>query len=793
MAEEHENRADLSDVSGPIIQARNVTGGIRIYRDGSGEQENNVPRQLPGDVSHFVNRADELSALTALLDTQDGTDQGAAKVIVISGSPGVGKTALALRLAHSIRAHFTAGDLYVNLRGYDDGPPLSPSSVLDRMLRALGVPGGEIPADVEDRSAAFRSVTANRKILFLLDNAVSSTQVRPLLPGSAGPLVIITSRSALPALAVRDGAKRIHLDIFQEGDALALLKTISHGWREDGEADLLELVNLCARLPLALRIAAERAVSRPMMLLTELIDDLKDDSLLWETLSLSDDSASEAVRTVFAWSYRALPEDAARTFRLLGVNPGADVGLTAAAALAGAPVRVTRHALDLLVGAFMVEVPTPGRFRLHDLLKAYAVAEAQATDPRPTASAAIRRLAAWYALTLEQAVKWLAPGDEIRLSIQETEVPAPLQFANSLAAYEWFEVERGNIVATARAALEREEFDSAWCLAMAASPIHMHYFTFDDWALLGEVAVTAARALDDPARHASALTNRGRYLFRRRSLTEARDEFHNALLIREDLGDARAVCESLNLLGLVCLRTRELDDAASYFQRAATGFSELADLRWESLALSNLAEAHLEADAAERALAILSPLPEVFARLNDPAMRGNSLWLIAWARRLSGDLAAAASAINGALGIAEEDGNRMQEGFWQIEAARVHLASGALEKAMECCVVAASLQRQIGDTSREAMALDCTGEVHQALRNFEEAAAFHLQALRMHEAVGDKWLAALALRNLVDCEIGLGRPVEARSLAVRGLELLAAFTDLRAAEARRHFESLAAT
>lgn len=788
--EGHSNRADTEQVKGNIVQARDV-GGISIYGSPATAPEHAVPRQLPGDVSNFVNREAELAALAEFLESAGGKGSSSAKVIVVSGSAGVGKTALALRWAHAIRAQFPAGEIYVNLRGYDDGPPQDPAVVLDRMLRALGVPGTAIPPDTEDRSAALRSLLAERDILIFLDNAVSTNQVRPLLPGSARPLVIVTSRSTLPALAARDGARRIQVDILDESDALALLTAVSQGTRRDSHADLRELAGLCARLPLALRIAGERAASRPMMRLTELIDDLRDDSLLWDALSLDDDSSSDAVRTVFAWSYRALSADAARTFRLLGANPGEDIGLPGAAALAGASARTTRRALDLLVGAFMVESSAPGRFRLHDLLKAYALAEARAVDPPGELRQAIRRLAAWYAATIRQAARQLTPADVPPEPGDEPGVPPPLSFTDSLAALEWFELERPNMVATAQAAAEQEQFDSAWLLAMAARPIHMHHFFFDDWDALSRVAVEAARALGEPASLAAALENRGRYLFRRRLLDEAREVFAEALRIREDGDDGRAVCESVNALGLAHLWARELDAAAGFFRRAASGFHDLGDPRWESLALSNLAEVHLETGDAERALELVGPLPATFERLGDRAMQGNALWLTAWAERLRGDLSAAGAAIHSALALAEEASNRMWEGFWLIEAARTHLAEGAFEEAMQCCSMAASLQRQIGDTGREALALGCAGEVLQALGNLDDAASFHRQALRMHEAVGDAWQSALALANLADCENSRGDHESSRALSVRGLELIEPFHDARAEALRDRLGHLA--
>ncbi|GAA3929959.1 tetratricopeptide repeat protein [Actinomadura viridis] len=779
-----ENRADIADVGGSIFQARDISGGISVYNTGTIGRAGAPPRQLPGDISHFINRTAELAALENMLTAAPQGDQVIPRVFVISGSAGVGKTALALRWAHTVRSRFRSGDLYVNLRGYDDGPPQDPASALDRMLRALGMRNADIPRDVEDRAAVFRTLTSDRDILILLDNAVSTSQVRPLLPGSAKPLVIVTSRSTLPALAVRDGATRVHLDTLRKDDALALLKAVSQHGRSDSDAELQELAQLCARLPLALRIAGERAASHPMMRLAELIDDLRDDSLIWDALSLGDDSATEAVRTVFTWSYRALSADAARLFRLLGVNPGTDLSLPAAAALGATPIRATRRALDLLTGAFMVTASAPGRYELHDLLKAYALAEARTTDSSSALQAAIRRLSAWYSATVEQAAGSLSPGDVVHVPVEEPGIPAPLTFAGPATAYDWFELERQNLVATARTALEYQQAEAAWSLSMATSVIHTHHFTFDDWAVMSEVAVAAAQAIGDPLRHAKALDNRGKYFFRRGLLAEARQTFDQALQLRREHGDTRTVSESLNAMGLVCLRQRALGEAIGYFSQAAAGFESVADARWVALTRSNIMEAHLEMGNAAAALTLASGLPETFQRLNDAASYGNVCWLIAWAERIGGDLESAATNIALALGVAEEASNRMWEGFWLIEAARIHRAAGALDEAMNCCVMAASLQRQIGDTGREAMALDCTGEVFQALGNFDDALAFHSHALRMYESVGDVWHVAVSIANLVACHKVRGDTTRARELSARGLKLLQPFNDSRALSLR---------
>jgi tetratricopeptide (TPR) repeat protein len=795
-AGETRSEIDSTRIKGDVVQARDVSGGVHFHASPSGPNNPRVvPRQLPADVSAFVNRQPELRALTRLTGTRSGSPAPHARVqptavVVISGSAGVGKTALALHWAHLVRDWFPDGELYANLRGFDEEPPVSAGTALDRFLRDLGVASEAIPADLDGRAALFRSLIAGRRILIVLDNAADTGQVRPLIPGGPGPLLLVTSRNQLPGLAIRDGAQRIQLDIFQESDAVALLRRVTRtGGRRDTPADLTELARLCARLPLALRVAAEHAVSRPAMGLAELIADLRDDSMLWDALSTGEEPHGEAVRTVFTWSYRDLPADAAGMFRALGLHRGPDISLSAAAAARGIPARSARRALDILIGAFLVEAPRPGRYQLHDLLRAYALDQARMIDSETDRRETMDRILRWYIVTASHASMLLSPGDSFPLEVPAVAGPDLLSFATPAAVFEWFDIERPNLVANARAAIESGLPRRAWELAMASgpvqsyylTPVQSYYLTFDDRAALSELAVAAAEELADRPMLASALSNRGMFLFRRGLLDDAKTAHSRALKIRQKLGDERGVLESLNALGLIGLNTRELPQAAVYFTDVAAKARGIGDPWWDGVARSNLAEAYLESGALASALEILTPLPRVFAGLQEPAYESSTLWVLSRAQREVGNQTAALTAINAALHIAENTGNRAWEAYLLTESARVHLAIGSTEEAMRCCRMATSLQHQIGNPSRDAAALDCTGEVLLAMGNAEEAAAFHREAARMHRQLGYNWREALALVHLADCEAALGREDASREQAARALTLIQAFGDDRAA------------
>jgi tetratricopeptide (TPR) repeat protein len=476
-------------------------------------------------------------------------------------------------------------------------------------------------------------------------------------------------------------------------------------------------------------------------------------------------------------------------FRALGLHQGPDISLAAAAAAAGVTVRAARRALDILLGAFLIQASRQHRYELHDLLRAYALDQARTTDSDADRQAVLDRALRWYITTAYNAGLLLNPGGSFPVDVAPVEGTEPSTFEDAAAAYEWFDTERPNMVANARAALDAGPQQRAWELAMVLSPIHAQHHVFDDWAVLSSAAVTAAEAIADRVALAAALDNRGRYLFRRRELAEAKAVHTRSLAVREEMGDQQGICRSLNALGLIALRTRELSEAAAYFTATAERARELEDLRWEGLGLSNLAEAQLETGTVTAALETVRPLPQFFADLEDFASEGNVLRLLAWAERLAGNLTAAREAVDAALRIAENASNRMWEAWWLVEAARVHLAAGQLAQAMDCCRMAASLQRQIGDHSREATALDVTGEVLLAAGNPEDASAFHLEAARMHQQLGDQWQEALATLHLADCEQALSRTEASREQLTSALALFQQFPDDRATQLRASIQA----
>ncbi|HEY2578876.1 MAG TPA: tetratricopeptide repeat protein [Streptosporangiaceae bacterium] len=370
-----------------------------------------VPRELPAAVAHFAGRAAELAALDAWLGEPPGSGGGAVVISAIGGMAGVGKTTLALHWAHRVASRFPDGQLYVNLRGHDPtGPPADPAGVIRRFLDTLGVAPARIPPDPDGQAALYRSLLARRQMLIVADNARDAGQVRALLPGAPGCLVLVTSRGQLAGLAAAEGARLVTLDVLTSADAARLLSARLGAERVAAEPEAAaELVRLCARLPLALAIAAARAVVADWPLAT-LAAGLAGARDRLDELDLGE--ATVSVRAVFSWSYRQLDAAAARLFRLLSLHPGPGISAAAAASLAGLPLPEARAVLRELAGASLITERQPGRYALHDLLRVYAGQQAAAHDSEADRRDATRRMLDHYLHTARAATIVLNPGQD---------------------------------------------------------------------------------------------------------------------------------------------------------------------------------------------------------------------------------------------------------------------------------------------------------------------------------------------------------------------------------------------
>ncbi|WP_051798378.1 ATP-binding protein [Streptomyces sp. NRRL S-337] len=786
----HSNTFGGSASAHGVVQARDVHGGVHLHQYVP-DAPAIVPHQLLGGTRHFVNRSRELSRLGQLVADGRGTP-AVLPLAVITGTAGVGKTSLALHWAHTIRSHYPGGELYANLRGYAVDSPVSPERILGRFLEDLGVPAALVPVEGERRESMFRSLIADRRMLVILDNAVDSGQVRPLLPGSAACLTVVTSRDDLSGLVAQQGALRVRLETFPAAEAITLLRTATAEYRgRDRRADLAELARLCARLPLALRIAAERAASWPSMPLSELIEDLRDESALWNVLTTTEEKGGpDAMRSVFEWSYRALPAPAARLFRILGLHPGNEFGLPAVAGMAGVEPAEARAQLDTLVSAHLLERRPAGRYEFHDLLRAYAADQARKRDGEAERRAILERCLAWYLHTADAAQSVIAPFDRYHLDDRFPAPDAPLRFARYEEAFQWYRTESGNLATAVRVAAESGFPALAWRLAVVLRAVYMHHNAFDDWASTARIAVDAAVRADEPAGQAEALESLGKSAFQALRLDEARDCHRSALAIRRQLGDRRGTAVSVNALGLLGLRLRRLHEARAHFEDSCAIFRELRDRRWTALLQGNLAESLCELGRYDEAVRTLEPALAEFRVLGDRGSEGNALFLLCWARRGADDAEAAGHAIEAALAIAGAEDNQVWRGHWLMESARLELARGNPEVSLCLCRESALIQRRLGDRAREAIAQDGAGEACQALGRHQEAAELHRRAVALHRGLDGRWQLACALHNLADALHVLGEREQARAAGQESRELLSAFDDPQAAARSRRLAQL---
>jgi DNA-binding SARP family transcriptional activator/Tfp pilus assembly protein PilF len=590
-----------------------------------------VPSQLPADIVDFTGRDEQVRVLDELLTGQDAERPSALVVSAVTGTGGIGKTTLAVHVAHRIRGRFPDGQLYVNLRGTSE--PVKPADVLARFLRDLDVDPARVPVEEEERAGLLRTLLSGRSMLIVLDNARDTAQVRPLLPGSAQCAVLVTSRNRLPDLP----SAHLDLDIFDDGASLALFTAILGADRAAAEpAAVARLVRLTAGLPLAIRIAAARLATRPAWSVAALADRLADQRRRLSELQIGD----LAVRASFQLSYDGLREaspamDPARAFRLLGLVAGADLCLPGAAALLGADQDHTQEVLETLVDAHLLQSASAGRYRLHDLLHVYAVERARAEETRAgqyEQYEAVRRLIIWYLHTADAAAQVLEP------RIQRAPMPAgesyvqPLEFRTYHEAMAWCETERGNLVAAVSQAARCGMHAYAWRLPVALRRFFRLGKYWAEWIATYEIALVSAtiegdrrglgwilyglgepytdlgqhnkaigyleealdiqREIGDRQDEARTLTNLGVNFGMLGKFEESLAYLLQALAILRDAGNRYAEAITLQNIGDTMVRLRRYEEAISYLQQALTFHQEKGDKYNQASTLNSIAEFH---------------------------------------------------------------------------------------------------------------------------------------------------------------------------------------------------------
>jgi DNA-binding SARP family transcriptional activator/tetratricopeptide (TPR) repeat protein len=577
-----------------------------------------IPSQLPGEVHGFTGRVRCLQWLDRVLADPG---RGGGGISLLSGTAGVGKTAVAVHWAHRVRNRFPDGQLYLDLRGFSSDPPVQPAEALARMLSALGMAPADVPADEDARAALYRSLVADRRVLVVLDNAATPRQVRPLLPGAAGCHVVVTSRHTLSGIVAREGARRTTLDLLPLRDAVLLLRRLVGAERVDREqAVVAEVVERCARLPLALRVLAERIVSRPELRLDDLRGELSWQEHRLDVLATPDDETA-AMRPVFSWSYRALEPAAGRMFRLLGLHPGPHLGAPAAGALAAD--RRPERLLDVLTGAHLLTEVGPSRYQLHDLLRCYAIelAELDAAER----DRAVRDVLGWYLRTADAANTVLMPQ---RLAVPIADVActvSPLSFGSRERARAWFETEHANLVAAVIRAEAAGLDDLAWQLPATLWSFFYLSKRWSDWTETHRIGLAAAKRLGDDYGEARMLHSLGTAAWNQQRPADAREYYERALLLWRRRGDRLGESQTMNNLGATLCDLRSFGSALRCYRRALSLRTEIGDRRGEGQTLNNLGEAHRELGRFDDAIGYFRRALEIHLEVNDEYGQGQTL------------------------------------------------------------------------------------------------------------------------------------------------------------------------
>jgi tetratricopeptide (TPR) repeat protein/DNA-binding XRE family transcriptional regulator len=757
-------------------------------------------RTLPRDIASFTGRQQELAHLTEAAASADGV----VNIHAIGGMAGVGKTAFAVHAAHRLADRYPAGQIFLPLHGHTPGQqPVEPADALASLLLTTGVPVPQIPPGLEARMALWRDRLAVQQLLLVLDDAVSSEQVRPLLPGAGRGLVLVTSRRHLSAL---EDATAISLDTLPPAEAAALLVRLA-GRAEltTDDAAVGEITRLCGYLPLAIGMVARQlrhhsawsAAGRAAELAAA-----RDRLELMVTENLS-------VAAAFNLSYVDLTPDQQRLFRRLGLHAGGDVDAYAAAALDGSELAAARRGLEVLYDHYLIAEPTRGRYRLHDLIREYARALSDRLDPDDDRGQATARLLDYYQHAAARADALIAR--HARPGAADDVIPFAVPvLAGREQALAWARAERTSLLACLDHATSAGQHARVIALAAGLAGLWRHDGPWADAIIRHGVAIQAARHIGNRLSQANALSDLGAVrrlavdypaavqaleqalaIYRdvgnrlgqanalndlgvARRLTgdhsAAAQALEQALAIYRDIGDRRGQANALSDLGAVRLSTGDLTAAAQALEQALAIYRDIGDRRGQAIALNDLGAVRrwmgdltAAGQALEQALAI-------YRDIDDRRGQANALIDLGAARRLTGDHQAAARALEHALAIYRDLGDRLGQANAFNYLGDVRLATGHLPAAAQALEQALAIYRDIGNRDGEVEALSRKGTLYLVSGELTQAEECYQQALALARAIASSLDEAYAVAGLGRCAMASGHPEQAEGLLRQALE-----------------------
>ncbi|MBB5866639.1 DNA-binding SARP family transcriptional activator/tetratricopeptide (TPR) repeat protein [Allocatelliglobosispora scoriae] len=708
------------------------------------------PAQLPAGIPDFIGREAEIAQLDELLSNSDSEAPTTLIISAIAGAGGVGKTALAVKWAHRIAARvFTDGQLFVDLRGFGGGSPLRPIEALSGFLRALGVSGEHIPNNVDEAAALFRSRLVGRRVLIVLDNAASPAQVRPLLPGDSGCVVIVTSRDRLSSLTVTNGARRLPIDLLSKHEAVALLRQILGPDLVDADpASIEHLARACGYLPLALRIAATQIELRSDQNIAGYLSEMDAVGTL-DTLTIEDDELA-TVRATFTASYLRLAKEERRLFRLISLIPGREVTAPVAAALFGTTIDQAASLLDRLADIHLLGQSAPGRYALHDLLQTYALERLHDEDDETRRTEAVDRLLSWYLHTADAAARLLYT-HMVRLSLPAVQPGiSPLVFDNHTSALTWLETERSSLLAAiAYAALPNPRSES-WLLTDTLRGYFWQSSHTSDWLTAADTSLQAAAQAGDvraqAALHMSiALANQAQERYE-----VARDRYKVAADLADRAGWREGHAAIVGNLGIVYKNTGDLRAAAECHVQAldlhrecdyragqANALTNLASVRHDMGELQHARDTYVDALALHREAG--SRIGELIA-LNNLGVLDHRLGRLASARKM----------LTEALALQPEVGKRYAEANTLHSLAAIDHEAGNHTLALYTAQTALTLARDVDERATEGQILSLLGTIYTTLGQHDEAVDHHRRALAILRDGGSRQLQTHTLTGLAE-------------------------------------------
>jgi tetratricopeptide (TPR) repeat protein/DNA-binding XRE family transcriptional regulator len=692
--------------------------------------------QLPRNVPSFVGRVEESSALDEHLVRSERRVGSGTAVSAITGTAGVGKTALAVRWARHACGEFPDGQLYVDLRGFDVEEPLAPAEVLAGFLLGLGVDARTIPPRADIRAAMYRSLTAGRRMLLLLDNAANSEQVRPLLPGDPSVRVLITSRDSLAGLVAREEVHRIDLGSLSLGESVELLRVLVGRRAIDDPGATRELAEACVRLPLALRVAAELTNSLRYLPIRQVSADLVSHSTRLTRLDAGGDVRT-AVDAVFSWSYRNLGPHDARVFRLLGLHPGTSFDVATVAALGGIEPRSAESALVVLARAHLIQPEPDGRYGMHDLMRAYARRQTESIDDDVARARAVERWLDYLVCTTVAAVqRWVdARGSRLRTVFASAGLRP--EFDSQDQAVAWLETHRQILVSACDVVFAAGHDDHVIGLAEAASWFLLRTCHYEDCMTMQSHAVDAARRRGDDIGLALALRNLGSAHMWRGDLGEARRCHEEAYTVVVETGDHLWIAHTHESLGFLCHLRGDYAAAARHDHKAAGLHSLDQNVVAEAYANGNLAATLLRLGRVDEAAEKCERALRLFTSEGNHQGRANILETLGEVRARQGRHREAILLYEKSRALSAVDDDPVRVATTLNLMGESHREANHLEVAKACHQQALSLFRRAGNKLGLAATLNSYGVVLEKAREHHRAIERFTQALALAAETGD--------------------------------------------------------